>query len=317
MKASYEMRPSNRSLDVSSGPALVAHTLRVFPGLAAVALLDEGAAQSLTTRIIGGHTLAQVNASKINAESCGRRAVGKDLTNIMKIVWQIAGETYYEDYNRSFIVKAGELVILPMVHSHHLELRDQHESMVLTFDPETVPSWGKAAGRAICQVIAGNGAIAASAAGASALLRHADGGRADDLAVHALIDLVLTAADEIAGEARPAEHRQSRLRRARLLIEHNIADETYGPDQLARDLGLSRRSLYNHFAAMGVTPADFIRRERLEYARQQILSEQASGLSLSAIACNSGFSDSSSFCRAFKAAYGLTPSRLRVPRTVS
>ena len=84
---------------------------------------------------------------------------------------------------------------------------------------------------------------------------------------------------------------------------------------LADDLGLSRRSLYNRFAASGITPAAFIRRVRLEQAKREIESDLSGKVSLTTIALRNGFSDNSSLSHGIKDIYGVTPRELRKART--
>jgi transcriptional regulator GlxA family with amidase domain len=93
------------------------------------------------------------------------------------------------------------------------------------------------------------------------------------------------------------------------MVGQHINDEDYGPDRLARDLGLSRRSLYNAFGRIGLTPALFIKRERLDRAKADLLKHRDAGITM--IALRNGFSDGATFSHAFRAQYGLSPRELR------
>jgi AraC-like DNA-binding protein len=298
----------------SSASELVARAVRTFPNLA-VDLADDPADRSLETRVVANHPITHLVMPATTVDASGRLAARNGLGRHVKLVWQLSGGMVYEDAQRSLSVFAGELIVLPMAQTYRLAMNAGYEGLVLVFDPATAPAWRDAAGRACGRVIGANGAVAAAAAGASALLRHADGGPADRLAVQSVIDLVLAAIATRDDDDRPLALHSSGLHRARLLMRHHIADESYGPDQLARDLGVSRRSLYARFARLGLTPAGFIRGERLAHARNEILRDQACELSLGTIALNSGFADSACFSHAFKAAYGLPPSQLRARRT--
>jgi AraC-like DNA-binding protein len=296
----------------SRASELVARAARIFPNLA-VDLADDPADGSIETHVVADHPITHVVMPTTTVDASGRIAARNGLGRHVKLVWQLSGAMVYQDAHQSFTISAGELIVLPMAQTYRLALNARYEGLVLVFDPGTAPAWHGAA-RTCGRVIGANGAVAAAAAGASALLRHADGGSADRLAVQSVIDLVL-ASIAAGDDDRPLALNSSGLRRAHLLVDHHIADEGYGPDQLARDLGLSRRSLYNRFARLGLTPAGFIRHRRLEHARHEILRDQSCEVSLGTIALNSGFADGASFSHAFKAAYGQAPSQLRARQT--
>jgi len=99
------------------------------------------------------------------------------------------------------------------------------------------------------------------------------------------------------------------LARAAAHVLRNSEDSAYGAERLARDMGMSRRSLYMRLAAFGTTPGGLIRRTRLDRARKNILQEPRR--SLLDIALANGFGDGASFSRAFRIAYGHPPSQLR------
>jgi AraC-like DNA-binding protein len=87
-------------------------------------------------------------------------------------------------------------------------------------------------------------------------------------------------------------------------IEMNLADLTLDPDGLARRFGMSRAALYRLFSATdGV--ANYIRDRRLRLAFRKLVVEGPPRVSAVGFAC--GFANTSSFIRAFKTKYGLTP----------
>src|SRR5262249_48889678 len=128
-----------------------------------------------------------------------------------------------------------------------------------------------------------------------------------ELAVRTMIDLTLrsTLQPDRQGDSR----RSPFLARAVLHVLRNSADSTYGAERLARDLGVSRRSLYMPLATLGTAPGALIRRSRLDRAREDILRDRTR--SLLDIALANGFGDGASFSRAFRIAYGHPPSELR------
>ena len=95
-------------------------------------------------------------------------------------------------------------------------------------------------------------------------------------------------------------------------IEAHIDDEQYNADLLARDVAMSRASLYKKLQTMlGITPTDFIRNVRLKQAAQLLASTQ---LSISEIADRVGFVTARNFSTSFKKMFGVTPSEYREPK---
>lgn len=302
---------SNRAQARSrSGMVAIEQAKRVFPNLT-VALRDDNVDRSLYSRIVADHAIAHLATPQTVVEACGRSAARAGFGNRFKLIWQLAGAMRYEDEHRSFALRAGEMVITPMAWTYRLEMDAHYEGLVLIFDPARSRSWRETAHREMGRAIPASGAIAASAGGAAALLRHGRSESTDVLALRSLVDIALTSLDGRGANASPEQPPSAGLFRARLMVAQNIADERYGPDRLARDLGLSRRSLYNRLGRIGLTPAGFIRQQRLERARAEILSDPDPEISLVTIALRNGFSDSANFSRAFKAAYGIPPSKLR------
>jgi len=100
------------------------------------------------------------------------------------------------------------------------------------------------------------------------------------------------------------------LFRIKRFIRANLAHPELGPDMVARAMGMSRASLYRAFAPLG-SIGDFIRRQRLERVLSDLGDPGQRGTSIAEIAYGWGFADWSTFSRAFKAAFGITPSEAR------
>jgi AraC-like DNA-binding protein len=79
-------------------------------------------------------------------------------------------------------------------------------------------------------------------------------------------------------------------------------------DSVAASLNMSPRTLYNNLRKHGTAFRELILELRKDLA-QRYLSEP--GYSLTEISFMLGFSDSSSFSRAFKSWFGMSPSRYR------
>lgn len=87
------------------------------------------------------------------------------------------------------------------------------------------------------------------------------------------------------------------------------AGEGIDVEDVAREVSMTRRTLERRFReALGRTPGEEIRRQRLRRARRLISSTD---LPLARIALDSGFATQSAMGRAFRKRYGTTPDALR------
>lgn len=82
-------------------------------------------------------------------------------------------------------------------------------------------------------------------------------------------------------------------------------------DDLAREFSVSRRRLYDLFGKLGTTPSDFLRGRRLESAAERLRNGDDARLMISEIAAAAGFDDQTTFTRAFRRAYGVSPREWR------
>jgi signal transduction histidine kinase/ligand-binding sensor domain-containing protein/DNA-binding response OmpR family regulator len=94
------------------------------------------------------------------------------------------------------------------------------------------------------------------------------------------------------------------------VIEKNLSNSAFNTNELARELALSRSSLYSKFKVLtGMTPNDFVLNYRLK--RAAALLKENTGLQIADIAMQLGFGSSRYFSRCFKVCYGMTPGKYR------
>ncbi|MCX5192382.1 helix-turn-helix domain-containing protein [Streptomyces sp. NBC_00249] len=113
------------------------------------------------------------------------------------------------------------------------------------------------------------------------------------------------------GEA-PAEARaQETLQRIHRFIENNLGDPGLTPQMIAERHNMSLRRLYSLFGDQSLSIAARIRQSRLERAHTDLARGELSGQPVQAIAARWGFSSATGFSRAFREAYGITPTEHR------
>jgi AraC-like DNA-binding protein len=84
--------------------------------------------------------------------------------------------------------------------------------------------------------------------------------------------------------------------------------EKINSKMIAKELAMSRQTLYRLFQKGASSPAQYVIRKRIEFAKQLILE---TGSSLQDIAYKTGYSDYSSFFTVFKKNVGITPNEFR------
>jgi AraC-like DNA-binding protein len=100
---------------------------------------------------------------------------------------------------------------------------------------------------------------------------------------------------------------QRTLDRIRVYIDQHLDEGSLSPSRIASAIGISPRYLGQLFAAEGETTMGWVSRRRLERCRLRLSKEVWRPGLITELAFASGFSNVSSFNRAFKAAFGMTP----------
>lgn len=130
--------------------------------------------------------------------------------------------------------------------------------------------------------------------------------------------LVATLAAEHAGAADPVAATERSRAELRERVEHWIAehldDPDLGPASVAAAHFVSTRQLHRLYAGSGDTVTRRIRRMRLERARRDLADPRLAGTPVTQVARRHGFTDLAGFSRAFRTAYGVSPSAYRSVR---
>lgn len=94
-------------------------------------------------------------------------------------------------------------------------------------------------------------------------------------------------------------------------IRDHLGDRRLSVAELARRHHVSERHLHALFAQIGATPGGFIREQRLLAARSMLANPANDSRSVAGIAAAAGFAEPTTFERAFRRQYGMTPGRWR------
>ncbi|MFD8557447.1 helix-turn-helix domain-containing protein [Streptosporangium canum] len=137
-----------------------------------------------------------------------------------------------------------------------------------------------------------------------------DGSRLGTVAVDlvsALFAHTLDADDVLPPETR----RRTLIMRIHAFIELNLVDRALTPVVIAAHHHISVRYLQILFQQQGKTVTGWIRRRRLERCREDLATPSLRAHSIRAVALRRGFATSADFSRAFRSAYGMSPSEYR------
>jgi AraC-like DNA-binding protein len=100
-----------------------------------------------------------------------------------------------------------------------------------------------------------------------------------------------------------------RMERVRQTVRAHLHSPHLGPQMLCRQVGMSRSNLYRLLDSEGGVTS-YIQRQRLTEARSR-LSDSKNAQSIDSMAQDLCFTDSSSFSRAFRATFGVSPREIR------
>ncbi|MGW2050120.1 helix-turn-helix transcriptional regulator [Streptomyces sp. NPDC001858] len=109
----------------------------------------------------------------------------------------------------------------------------------------------------------------------------------------------------------PEAHGRTLALRAKSYIRRHLSDSDLTPGRVAAVHHISRSYLYRLFQAEGLTVAAYIRDQRLEQARRDLVDPRLRALPIHAVGARWGFPRAAEFSRAFRTAYGLPPGELR------
>ena len=269
-----------------------------------------------TTRVFGDLELLHTHVvrggfSVIRSEEL----VAKSVSNSFFIGYVLDGEVTFTQESRTISLRTSDLAVLDSTRPYQIDVGDHLDVLWIRVPRHRIEGRMPGTVDVLAQRIDGSrgtGHLASALVGAS--LR-----RAQEISVsesfrvsNTLLDLLALSLDVSGshGDSRPLHI----LRRIQNHIDANISDPGLRRESIARSHGISPRYLSKIFEREGLTVAKWVRLRRLELSRQRIEASDSGETTISEIAFACGFTDVSSFNRAFKRQFGATPSSLRHDR---
>lgn len=243
--------------------------------------------------------------------------IAQSQDNIFFVGFMLAGEaTLMQDDHRAEL-HPGDIAILDSTRAYEIYVPRSFDALWVSVPRYRLEGRMHALADIMAQRIDGSTGIGHVASSMlSAALDEAPGmqpAEANRIANHLLdlLSLALTTRREASGTGRTTAYRASMLRRIQESIEQQLDDETLSPEGIAALHNISIRYINKLFEREGTSVARWIRMRRLELCRMDFEDPAKSDQSISDIAYAHGFGNISSFNRAFRARFGLSPRTLR------
>lgn len=242
--------------------------------------------------------------------------VARGGTSHFKISLLVEGEGVLRQDGRDAALLPGTLAVYDTDRPYTLSFERPFHSMVVMFPHQLLPLPSSAVGQLTATSMDGRSGLASLVTPyltrLAGNLDLVDGPTGMQLA-HSAIDLVAALLGaELAENGDGATARRTVTRDVFTYIDAHLSETDLTPTSIAAAHFISLRHLHGLFAAEGTTVAAWIRTRRLERCRRDLLDVTQSDLPISTIATRWGFRDGAHFSRAFKTAYGVAPSSLRL-----
>lgn len=227
----------------------------------------------------------------------------------------LEGAIAVEQDGRAARLERGALALLDASRPFRLDSAGAHRMVVVEFPRDRIrlPERLLRGTTAVpVPVDAGLGAVVASfvvaLGGQPALLEGPAGARLALNAIDLLGSLLARGLDD---DALGSADRQQWFERVCERIDARLGDPRLCPAELAEAAHISLRQLYLLFHERGQTVAGYIRARRLEGAYLELADPVSVELPIAAIGAKWGFPAAAHFSRAFREAYGTTPTAVR------
>lgn len=265
---------------------------------------------TLTARQLGAAQLACVEADAHRVTRTRTLSERSDRA-FLKLFWQVGGMSRIEQAGRRSELAPGAWTFYDTSRPYSIDIGDASRFVVALLPLEACPEWRSLATNGLGRSFHCTGASHVALGSVLTALR--DPQAYDPLSAETVCTSIaglMLAAAKSASDA-PQTRVDAKRARARRYIANRIADPDLTPDAVAVELGVSRRTLYAWFEAVGQSPGALIQQTRLDRCRRALLEADSRDKTITRIAFDYGFSDMAHFSRLFKAAYGVGPREYR------
>ncbi|WP_136055280.1 helix-turn-helix domain-containing protein [Microbacterium sp. K24] len=269
--------------------------------------------------VIRGASVDEVHVTEVRATSHvverTPELIARSDHSYFKVSLMLAGTGLLIQDDREAVLQAGDLAVYDTDRPYSLVFDQDFRTMVVMFPKHLISLPSDMIGQLTAVRISGQEGLGGMVVPYLTQLA----GNLDQLAgttgarlAHSALDLVTTVfTRELGLDEASADPHRALVQRIRSHIDRNLASTDLGPASIASAHFISTRHLHGLFQEQGVTVSTWIRTRRLEQCRRDLLDPMLADRPVAAIAARWGFVDAAHFSRAFKAAFGASPSEYR------
>lgn len=262
---------------------------------------------------------AGLTTIRTSSQRVSRELVDAPTTSHLKMSLQLSGTAVIRQDGRETRLSPGDMAVYVTGRPYELEFPGEQECLVVHI-PESHLQLASSALLPDLTAVPiregrGLGTFVVPVFRQLATNFHALSSRHAPRVITSAVDLISTAlASEIGDVASPT--RDAALwQRAVNYIDANLHDPELSPTKVAGALYVSVRHLHGRFAARDLTVASYIRDRRLEAIRRDLANPALGSDTVRTIAARHGLHDPSYVSKAFRNAYGCSPSDYRMALT--
>ncbi len=237
--------------------------------------------------------------------------IRKDYRDEFMLWLSLDGEAVFTQDGAVAQMQPGDLVLHDQAQPFTLEFGTHHSAILITIPRPLLVSRLPTARKLVARRIPNSGKLGTLAATVVRQLVALDK-QIDDVAKRissSTLDLLATTLEvEFADRSDESSVQMKRLLQVKRYISANLHVTGLDLDMIANAQNMSTRSLNRLFAREGTTPIRWLWQQRLAASFKALAEGQISQVTDAALSY--GFSDSSHFSRAFKAAFGQSPQQL-------
>lgn len=263
---------------------------------------------TLVQQSLGEVTAAEVGGDAVHV-SRSRRTISQADPGVYKFALQVHGTGLVSQDERHALLEPGDLTVYDTTRPYALRFDGPYRMLVMQIPHELLGlSLGQARALTAERISGRSGLGALTSSLLISLDRQLTSGGIDPDARAAAAVLQLVQAT-LLQRLRPAEEvpaEQVVHMQALRYIDAHLGDADLSVAAVAASQHVSVRYLQKVFAREGATVSECIRTRRLQRCRVELASSGTGPIA--AVAMRWGYSDASSFTRAFRQAYGCTPS---------
>ncbi|AZS46530.1 MULTISPECIES: AraC-like ligand-binding domain-containing protein [Microbacterium] len=269
--------------------------------------------------VIRGASVDEVHVTEVRATSHvverTPELIARSDRSYFKLSLMLAGTGLLIQDDREAVLQAGDLAVYDTDRPYSLVFDEGFRTMVVMFPKHLISLPPDVVGQLTAVRISGQEGLGGMVVPYLTQLA----GNLDQLAgttgarlAHSALDLVSTVfTRELGLDGVSADPHRALVQRIRSYIDRNLASTDLGPATIASAHFISTRHLHGLFQEQGVTVSTWIRTRRLEQCRRDLLDPMLADRPVAAIAARWGFVDAAHFSRAFKSAFGISPSEYR------